>query len=189
MWVPLTHPAACVTCSAVPKCYSGDIASQEQYHASQGPYLNTKYCPFISASPIMKECTAPCLAQARGISAGKQMGPEKKVWIRYKCRNGNPQGTTLLILAPTFMVCLVPYSVWIMNRLRVWLYKTLNTKCVILYVVAPRFIFFLTFLWAFILVCFTKKRTQTNECIFHSCIKLFRCTLLKWKINLNSYTL
>lgn len=55
-------------------------------------------------------------------------GTWEKVWIRYKCRNGNPLETTLLILAPTFMVCLVPYSVWIMNRLRVWLCKAMNTE-------------------------------------------------------------
>lgn len=27
VWVPLTHPAACVTCSAVAQCDSGEIAS------------------------------------------------------------------------------------------------------------------------------------------------------------------
>lgn len=61
-------------------------------------------------------------------------GTWEKAWIRYECRNGNPPGSTLLILAPTFMVCLVPYSIWIMNRLRDWLCKSSEYKvCYVLW--------------------------------------------------------
>lgn len=84
-------------------------------------------------------------------------GTWEKVWIRYKCRNGNPPGSFLLILAPTFMVCLVPYSVWIMSRLTDWLCKAVNTKCVLFYVVTLRLSSYCFSLHMLIRICFTKE--------------------------------
>lgn len=86
-----------------------------------------------------REVHSTVFSAGQGDLSRQTDGTWEKVWITYKCRNGNPSGSTLLILAPTFMVCLVPYSVWIIiNRLRVWCFKALNTKCVRFRVVTLR---------------------------------------------------
>lgn len=114
---------------------------------------------------------------------------------------GIPLGAPSLILAPTFTVCLVPYSTWIMNRLRDRLCKALNTKHVMFCVVTTEmelleFLSLCISLLCYLLkkklglwCCSFKLNARQTACLIVAC-EIFQISVIKKKkMQLNSKTL
>lgn len=79
----------CVTCSAVAKCYSGD-----SFRRAIPCITETKFkyqiLPIHFSLYSYERVCSPVFITGKGDLSSQTDGSCKKVWIWYKCRDGNP---------------------------------------------------------------------------------------------------